>query len=128
MKKIIGIIVIVAVVVVGFFGFQYYQNTYNGHEAYAKVPTTVPEKHETKDSNGKVIGNSYSYDYTFTFVTPKGEKVEMGYTLIGEDPQPLTPGAYISAEISKTRIVSGPNDIEKSKIPLKSLEILESIN
>lgn len=126
MKKIIGIAILAVVVIGGVLGFNYYQKTYSGHEAYAKVPTTVPEKHETKDASGHTVDGSYSYDYTFTFVNDKGEKTQMDYELSGDVPKPLTPGAYISAEISETRIVNGPNDIAQDKIPTKALDVLNA--
>lgn len=37
MKKAFGVVFLLVVIVLGFFGYQYWNSTYNGVESYAKV-------------------------------------------------------------------------------------------
>ncbi|MGI6155577.1 MAG: YxeA family protein [Enterococcus sp.] len=117
MKKIFSLIGIVFILFLGGITYKYYNDTYVGKTAYALVPTTVPNKELTKDSSGKIISNYYSYNYTLEFVDEKGEVAVQSYELSSQDPTPLTPNTYVTAEISKKRIVEGPNPIDASQIP-----------
>lgn len=125
MKKIITVVALLFVIIGGIFGFKYYQQTYAGKTAYAKVSETVPQKEVTKDSNGKEVKDSYSYEYEFTFVKKDGSVQKMSYELASSNPEPLTPNSYIEAEISETRIVSGPKTVSESEVPKNILEKLQ---
>jgi len=57
----ISLVAIVALIIVGFAGYNYYKNTYQGDVGYAKVPAKTPAKQATKDDQGKVVPNEYSY-------------------------------------------------------------------
>ena len=37
MKKVVGIVGVLVLIVIGFFGYQYWNSTYNGVDAYAVV-------------------------------------------------------------------------------------------
>ena len=120
MKKIIGLIAVVALLVAGFFGFQYWNSTYNGVEAYAKVPQAT--KQESKNNDGspyKVNGKQYYfYDYEFTWVTKDGQTRKVGFeSAESADPKPLAPGSYVKAQVSQKRVVKGPSSAEKQAIP-----------
>lgn len=120
-----GIMILAAA---GYFGFKYYQDTYTTEVAYAIVPEQVPEKVPTKDSAGKVQDGLYSYHYSLQFVTEDGGKVETReYELSSENPEPFTPNAYVTAEVSKNRIVNGPNGVSESDIPEKVLQKLTDL-
>ena len=115
MKKILGLI---ALCILGYFGFDYYNQTYNTATAYAQVPATIPVKAETLDMDGKKVSNSYSYKYTVTFVKENGDKKKMDFELSGENPKPFEPGTFIKAEISKER-VNSPTQVLESEVPSK---------
>lgn len=85
----------------------------------------MPEEHQTVDQSGKEIEGYTSYDYTFEFVKKNGEKEMMTYELSGEHVTPYAPNTLIKAEISKTRIVSSPNEIKQSEVPASILAELE---
>jgi uncharacterized protein YxeA len=125
MKKILGVLGIVALAAITFFGFRYYMETYQGETAYAVVPKEVPQKTVTKDMSGKEVSGSYSYYYTFIFVKSNGQTQKMDYEISGEQPTPLEPGSYVVAKISKKRVTEGPNPIEVSKIPKKAKQVLD---
>lgn len=118
MKKIVGLIVLILIGAGGFFGYRYYQDTYQGVTAYAKVPTQVPEKVEHQ-SESKVGDASswYSYDYKLTFVKEDGSTKQDSYQASGDNPKPLEPGAYIKVKMSKKRILEGPAVVSESDIP-----------
>ncbi|WP_179396059.1 DUF1093 domain-containing protein [Lacticaseibacillus absianus] len=120
MKKVLGALLVLAIVAGGWFGFKYYNETYTGQTAYAKV-TTTPTKEQTKDSSGKVQAGLYSYDYDFTFVFADGTTQQMSYELTGKDPQPLTVGKYVKAKISAKRVIEGPNYVDASAVPAKAM-------
>lgn len=125
MKKIIGLLFLALLAVGGIFGYRYYNETYKSHTAYAVVPTEVPEKIQTVDKNDDEVAGYSSYEYDFKFVDAEGNERQMNYELSGENPTPLEPGSYVTAEISKKRITEGPNHIEKSEIPEKALSKLQ---
>ena len=117
MRKILRIILLLVLLTGGYFGYKYYDDTYRTEVAYALVPLKVPEKTETRDSSGKVVDNTFSYEYNFMFVKENGEKQEMSYDVSGSNPIPFEPGSYVKADISKKRVVHGPNGVKKTKIP-----------
>lgn len=123
-KKFIALGSLVLVMFFGLNGCSYYKDTYSGQTAYAKVSETVPEKVQTKDSQGEVQEGLYSLNYTFDFVKEDGTKQVMTYELVDKDPQPLEPGSYVRAVISKKRIIKGPNGIKQEEIPEKVRETL----
>lgn len=125
MKKIITIILLALILVGGYMGFNYWNDTYNGKTAYALVPETVPEKEQTKDMDGKVQQGLYSYNYELKFVKENGDIQTMEYSVSGENPEPLTPNAYIKAEISKNRVISGPNTISENDVPDNAKKVLQ---
>lgn len=53
MKKAFGVVFLLVVIVLGFFGYQYWNSTYNGVESYAKV--TQGTKHASKNNDGPLI-------------------------------------------------------------------------
>lgn len=123
MKKILGLIGIVALALVGWFGYKYYEDTYVGVDAYAIVPQEVPTKEETKDSKGQAVKESdgtplYSYDYKdVTFVTKDGKVQKNNYELMGTNPTPFEPGSYIKAKVSKNRVIEGPSTVSEADVP-----------
>lgn len=119
MKKMIGLLFIGVLIIGGYFGFTYYNDTYNGKVAYAIVPNEIPTKEKTQDMDGRVIAGSSSYNYSFSFVTEDGQTAIMRYELSGSEPVPYTPGTFVTAKISKKRIVEGPNPLQESEIPEK---------
>lgn len=117
MKKIIAVIVLLLLAFGGYKGYKYYEETYKSETAYAKTPETVPPLKDTLDNQGKKVDNLKSYDYQLTFVTESGQKIDLSYSVSSENPQPLEPNSYITAEVSKKRITKGPSAIEEAKIP-----------
>ncbi|MGM0217630.1 YxeA family protein [Enterococcus sp. AZ126] len=118
MKKILGLIGIVVLCVAGYFGFNYYNQTYKTTTAYAQVPNEIPTKAETLDLDGKKVSGSYSYKYKVIFVKENGDKKQMDFELSGENPKPFDPGAFIKAEISTDR-VNNPTQVPDSDVPNK---------
>lgn len=125
MKKIFRIIGIGFVLFLGGITYKYYHDTYVGQTAYAIVPEQVPNKEITTDDSGQVISNSYSYHYTLTFITKKGAIQTKDYEIFGSNPTSLTPNSYVTAEISKKRIVEGPNPVAENQIPKNVLTKLK---
>lgn len=117
MRKIVWLIVGVAIVVLAYFGWNYYQETYQGHTAYAVVSNRVPKREKTVSDSGKTIDNSYSYVYHFKFVRTDGKVQKMDYELTGSDPKPFTPNSYVKADISEKRVINGPNQVSADKVP-----------
>lgn len=118
MKKILGLIVIIIAGIGGYLGLNYYNDTYKTATAYAVTSSKIPVKIPTKDDDGNIVNDSYSYQYTVTFVKENGEKQKMDFEIAGQNPKPFEPGAYIKAEISKTR-VNAPTKVKKNKVPSK---------
>lgn len=127
MKKVLGLASIVILGIVGYFGYNYYNETYMTETAFALVPNDIPARVATTDIDGKEIGNSYSFHYTVTFVKKNGAQQKMDFELLGKDPQPFKPGAYIKAEISKER-VNSPKQISENEVPDKIKKKLVSNN
>ncbi|WP_172188002.1 DUF1093 domain-containing protein [Lentilactobacillus kribbianus] len=117
MKKIISLIALLILAVGGYFGWQYYTQTYQGHPAYAVIPNQVPKREATVDDNGKKVADSYSYSYKLHFVRTDGKTETLPYEVMGSDPKPFTPNATVKAEISDKRVVKGPNYVSKDKVP-----------
>ncbi|MGX4763871.1 hypothetical protein [Holzapfeliella sp. JNUCC 72] len=122
MKKIIGIIVLVAIVLVGGFSFKYYSDTYKSQDAYAIVKQ-APTVEAEKDSNGQLVADSnnkqiYSYNYKETFVFENGTKQDTEFSVrsINKDNVPYAVGQYVKGELSKTR-VNNTTLVEKSQVP-----------
>lgn len=126
MKKL-GAILLVVGILLGAATYSYYSKTYKKETAYAIVSTEIPNKEQTKDINGDEIHNYSSYNYNLTFVKNDGKKEVKEYEISGINPEPLEPGAYVTAEISKKRIIAGPHVIGKSKIPKNVLNVLDKI-
>ncbi len=125
MKKILVTLGMLILAVGVYFGYKYYANTYQAVTAYALTPEKIPTVHQTVDQSGNKIDGWTSYDYTFEFIKQNGEKEIMTYELSGENVTPFAPNTLIKAEISHTRIVSGPNEIKQSEIPATILAELE---
>lgn len=111
--------------IIAMTGCSYYNDTYKGVEAYAKVPDQIPEKIPTKDKDGKVQSGLYSYQYKLEFITKDKTKQEMDVDVTDENPTPLTPGSYVKAKISEKRILEGPNSIDAANIPKDILQMME---
>lgn len=116
-------ILVAAVVII--FGWKYYQDNYQAETAYAVVPSEVPAKKQATDDNGKKISGVHAYDYKFEFVLKNGEKRTLDYELTGEKVKPFTPNATVKADISKKRVVKGPNEVSKDKVPSNVQKILK---
>lgn len=107
---------------------NYYNNTYATSKAYTKVPLKVPNREVTKDSKGKVIEGSYSYQYDFEFVTTDGTKKSISFEVSGQNVTPFKPGEFLEAEVSNTRVVYGPTSIKQNRIPksvLRKISVIE---
>ncbi|MCF6515228.1 DUF1093 domain-containing protein [Lactobacillus sp. S2-2] len=122
MKKIIIGIVIVLGIFLVFLGFKgvngYYENNYKGNIQYSKIPAKVPEKKQTKDSDGKIIKGIHEYVYHLKFVDKNGKIKDIEYGLSGSKVSPFKTKKYVNAEISPTgRIIKGPNYIAKKDVP-----------
>ncbi|MDF7636791.1 YxeA family protein [Leuconostocaceae bacterium ESL0958] len=101
-------------------GKHYYENTYDADTAYAKVPAQVPKKQEARDDSGKLIKGTYSYDYELRFVTKDGEVRQLKFSQLGDEQvKPLTPNSYVKADVSKKRVVAGPNPVTTDQISAK---------
>ncbi|MGX7199068.1 YxeA family protein [Enterococcus nangangensis] len=124
-KKVILAGLLLVLGLVGLSGCQYYQDTYKGEEYYAIVPEEVPAKEVTVDNQGKEVSGSYSYKYDITWANEDGETLDFPVEVSGDNPEPLTPGSYIKATISKKRIVEGPNTVEEGSIPQNALDKLK---
>ncbi len=124
MKKVIGLIVLLVMAFGGYKAYQYYEETYKSETAYATVPATVPKLTDTLDSDGKKVDHLKSYEYQLTFVTASGQMIKLPYSVTSENPQPLEPNTYITAEVSKKRVTKGPSAVGKGEIPEKVLEQL----
>lgn len=120
MKKILTVILFALLIVAAFFGYRYWNATYNGKTSYAVVKTTPPRT-ETVDADGKKVTDNgqqlYSYDYTFEFVREDGSKVTVPFEISALDPKPLTQGIYITGKVSQTRVVEGPSPVAADKVP-----------
>lgn len=127
MKKLFSLILLAFVLAGGFFGYRYYQETYVGEVAYAKVPAQTPEK--TKHESETNIGDNspwYSYDYMVTFVKADGSTKKDSLNVSGDTPQPLEPNSYVKVKMSQKRIVEGPTTISKDEIPANILAKIEN--
>lgn len=124
-KKIILIVGLILIVIFGYKGYEYYDSTYKGTTAYAKVSEVVPQVEDTKDDTGQTVPGSKSYKYDFDFVKEDGSTQKMDYELSGSNVTPLQPGSYIKVSMSKKRIISGPSQVSKSDIPKKVLDELD---
>lgn len=125
LKKKILFLVLLVVPIFGLTGCSYYHDTYEGKTYYSIVPQTVPEKTATVDKDGKEVSGSSSYIYELNWVDKDGNSIKREVEIAGDDPEALTPGKYIEAEISKKRIVKGPNYVEAGEIPKNALDKIE---
>ncbi len=123
MGKIVSLIGIILLVVVGYFGYQYYNDTYKTVTAYALTPAEIPVKVVTKDVHRNGVEGSYSYKYSVDFVKENGERQKMNFEVSGKDPQPFEAKSYIKAEISNRR-VNSPVQISPNNVPNKVKELL----
>lgn len=128
MKKLLLTLGVLILAVGGYFGYTYYTTTYQEITAYAITPNKVPEKTQTYSDSGEKIDGSFTYKYTFEFVKKNGEKELMTYDLSGENVKPFAPNTLVKAEISKTRVISGPNEVPQSEVPAKILSELETFD
>lgn len=126
MKKIIGLFLLLLLILGGYFGYNYWKDTYKGETAYAIVPTRIPQKKQTVDQDGKAQNGLYSYKYKLKFMKKNGEFQMMKFNITDYNPAPLTPGSYIEVKISKKRLVEGPKQINKTDIPTSILNKLKS--
>lgn len=108
------------------FIWNYYQNTYVTQLAYARVPSSIPKKAQTKDDNQRNIDGWSTYSYDFNFITEDGHRKKMNYELSGSNVQPFKPGTYVYAHISNTRVSYGPYTIKN--IPKKIIDQLHAFS
>ena len=120
MKKVVGIVGVLVLIVIGFFGYQYWNSTYNGVEAYALV--TEGKKEASKNEDGslyKVNGKQYyTYEYELKWVTKNGQTRNLGYSSEeSANPKALTPGSYVKAKVAQKRVLTTPQPISKQALP-----------
>ena len=120
MKKVVGVVGVLVLIVTGFFGYQYWNSTYNGVEAYALV--TEGKKEASKNEDGslyKVNGKQYyTYEYELKWVTKDGQTRNLGYSSEeSANPKALTPGSYVKAKVAQKRVLTTPQPISKQALP-----------
>ncbi|KFK47661.1 membrane protein [Lacticaseibacillus rhamnosus] len=120
MKKVVGVVGILVLIVIGFFGYQYWNSTYNGVDAYAVV--TEGKKEASKNEDGslyKVNGKQYyTYEYELKWVTKDGQTRNLGYSSEeSANPKALTPGSYVKAKVAQKRVLTTPQPVSKQAIP-----------
>lgn len=120
MKKVVGVVGVLVLIVIGFFGYQYWNSTYNGVEAYALV--TEGKKEASKNEDGslyKVNGKQYyTYEYELKWVTKNGQTRNLGYSSEeSANPKALTPGSYVKAKVAQKRVLTTPQPVSKQALP-----------
>lgn len=120
MKKVAGIVGVLVLIVIGFFGYQYWNSTYNGVDAYAVV--TEGKKEASKNEDGslyKVNGKQYyTYDYESKWVTKDGQERNLGFmSEESANPKALTPGSYVKAKVSQKRVITTPQTVSEQSLP-----------
>ncbi|OFP96174.1 hypothetical protein HMPREF2965_05730 [Lactobacillus sp. HMSC075D02] len=120
MKKVVGVVGVLVLIVIGFFGYQYWNSTYNGVDAYAVV--TEGKKEASKNEDGslyKVNGKQYyTYEYELNWVTKDGQTRNLGYSSEeSANPKALTPGSYVKAKVAQKRVLTTPQPISKQALP-----------
>ena len=120
MKKVVGVVGVLVLIVIGLFGYQYWNGTYNGVEAYALV--TEGKKEASKNEDGslyKVNGKQYyTYEYELKWVTKDGQTRNLGYSSEeSANPKALTPGSYVKAKVAQKRVLTTPQPISKQALP-----------
>lgn len=120
MKKVVGVVGVLVLIAIGFFGYQYWNSTYNGVEAYALV--TEGKKEASKNEDGslyKVNGKQYyTYEYELKWVTKDGQTRNLGYSSEeSANPKALTPGSYVKAKVAQKRVLTTPQPISKQALP-----------
>ena len=120
MKKVVGVVGVLVLIVIGFFGYQYWNGTDNGVEAYALV--TEGKKEASKNEDGslyKVNGKQYyTYEYELKWVTKDGQTRNLGYSSEeSANPKALTPGSYVKAKVAQKRVLTTPQPISKQALP-----------
>ncbi|UUT37237.1 YxeA family protein [Lacticaseibacillus rhamnosus] len=120
MKKVVGVVGVLVLIVIGFFGYQYWNSTYNGVEAYALV--TEGKKEASKNEDGslyKVNGKQYyTYEYELKWVTKDGQTRNLGYSSEeSANPKALTPSSYVKAKVAQKRVLTTPQPISKQALP-----------
>ena len=120
MKKVVGVVGVLVLIVIGFFGYQYWNSTYNGVEAYALV--TEGKKEASKNEDGslyKVNGKQYyTYEYELKWVTKDCQTRNLGYSSEeSANPKALTPGSYVKAKVAQKRVLTTPQPISKQALP-----------
>lgn len=120
MKKVVGVVGVLVLIAIGFFGYQYWNSTYNGVDAYAVV--TEGKKEASKNEDGslyKVNGKQYyTYEYELKWVTKDGQTRNLGYSSEeSANPKALTPGSYVKAKVAQKRVLTTPQPISKQALP-----------
>lgn len=120
MKKVVGIVGVLVLIVIGFFGYQYWNSTYNGVDAYAVV--IEGKKVASKNEDGslyKVNGKQYyTYEYELKWVTKNGQTRNLGYSSEeSANPKALTPGSYVKAKVAQKRVLTAPQPVSEQALP-----------
>ena len=120
MKKVVGIVGVLVLIVIGFFGYQYWNSTYNGVDAYAVV--IEGKKVASKNEDGslyKVNGKQYyTYEYELKWVTKNGQTRNLGYSSEeSANPKALTPGSYVKAKVAQKRLLTTPQPVSVQALP-----------
>ena len=93
MKKVVGVVGVLVLIVIGFFGYQYWNGTYNGKQYY-------------------------TYEYELKWVTKDGQTRNLGYSSEeSANPKALTPGSYVKAKVAQKRVLTTPQPISKQALP-----------
>ena len=120
MKKVVGIVGVLVLIVIGFFGYHYWNSTYNGVDAYAVV--IEGKKVASKNEDGslyKVNGKQYyTYEYELKWVTKNGQTRNLGYSSEeSANPKALTPGSYVKAKVAQKRVLTTPQPVSEQALP-----------
>lgn len=122
-KRIIGLVVVALLAIGGWQVYRYWDTTYHGVTAYAKVGASQKVASQNDDGspyriNGKQV---YTYEYKHViWVTTGGQVRHVDFSSLEKtNPQRLAPGTYVKATISQKRVISGPNPVAVSALPAK---------
>ena len=114
MKKILGLIIVLLLAFGGYKIWDYYQETYVGHNYYGVISEPLPEETTIKDDNGKSFGKGYVYKVTAFDENGKSRELTFSVVTKGEykDGSAYEAGTILKFNASDKRI------IEKSVISI----------
>lgn len=127
MKKIIGIIAIVAIIICGaFWAKGYYNDRYVMSDSfYTQIPLDeVNEDSWLLDTNGEKQEKGKQYD--LIGYNKSGEEKEVSFSQKGTSKDYYAPGTYIKVNMSKT-ITVGVEVVEQKDVPETALSKISSL-